>query len=57
MMAFFEIKYLELEWYDQNANKKVTESFGLDIEYDEERDLFQVETTIYPKVEGVKRVY
>ncbi len=56
MNPFFEIKYLELEWYDQKTLTKVTESLvSLDIEYDEERDLFQVETTIYPKVEGVKK--
>lgn len=56
MNPFFEIKYLELEWYDQKTLTKVTESLvSLDVEYDEERDLFQVETTIYPKVEGVKK--
>jgi hypothetical protein len=56
MNPFFEIKYLELNWYDQKTLTKVTESLiSLDTEYDEEYDLFRAETTIYPKVEGVKR--
>lgn len=56
MNPFFEIKYLELNWYDQKTLTKVTESLiSLDIEYDEEHDLFRAETTIYPKVEGVKK--
>ncbi|MDV2440562.1 hypothetical protein QR665_13935 [Acinetobacter gerneri] len=56
MNPFFEIKYLALNWYDQKTLTKVTESLvSLDVEYDEEYDLFRAETTIYPKVEGVKR--
>ena len=56
MNPFFEIKYLELNWYDQKTLTKVTESLiSLDTEYDEEHDIFRAETTIYPKVEGVKR--
>lgn len=42
MNPFFEIKYLELNWYDQKTLTKVTESLiSLDIEYDEEHDLFR----------------
>lgn len=56
MNPFFEIKYLELNWYDQKTLTKVTESLiSLDTEYDEEHDLFRAETTIYPKVKGVKK--
>lgn len=56
MNPFFEIKYLELTWYDQKTLTKVSESLvALDTEYDEERDLFQVETTIYPKYEGIRK--
>lgn len=56
MNPFFEIKYLELNWYDQETLTKVIESLvSLDVEYDEEYDLFRAEATIYPKVEGVKR--
>lgn len=56
MNPFFEIKYLELEWYDSQTLTKITESLvSLEIEYDIERELFEVETSIYPKIEGVKR--
>lgn len=56
MNPFFEIKYLELNWYDQETLTKVIESLvSLDVEYDEEYDLFRAEATIYPKFEGVKR--
>ena len=56
MNPFFEIKHLELNWYDKKTLTKVTESLvSLDVEYDEKYDLFRAETTIYPKVEGVKR--
>lgn len=53
---FFEIKYLELKWYDQETLTKVTESLlALDIEYNEQRKLFQIETTIYPKMVGISK--
>ncbi len=56
MKPFFEIKYLELSWYDQNTLTKVVESLvSLDVEYDEIYGVFRAETTIYPKVEGVKK--
>ena len=56
MKPFFEIKYLELTWYDQNTLTNVTESLvPLDVEYDENRKLFLTETTIYPKIVGVKK--
>lgn len=56
MNPFFEIKYLELNWYDKKTLTKVTESLvSLDVEYDEKYDLFRAETTIYPKVEGIKK--
>lgn len=56
MDLFFEIKYLELKWYNQEILTKVTESLvPLEVEYDENLNIYQVETTIYPKVEGVKR--
>ncbi len=56
MDLFFEIKYLELKWYNQKILTKVTESLvPHDVEYDEHLNIYQVETTIYPKVEGIKR--
>ncbi|ENV43438.1 hypothetical protein F955_02522 [Acinetobacter schindleri CIP 107287] len=56
MNPFFEIKYLELKWYDQETLTKVTESLlALDMEYEEQRQLFQIETTIYPKMVGISK--
>lgn len=56
MDLYFEIKYLELKWYNQDILTKVTESLvPLSVEYNEHLGIHQVETTIYPKVEGVKR--
>lgn len=43
----FEIKYLELKWYNKDTLTKVTESLNsLRLEYDEKRELFKAETTI-----------
>lgn len=54
MKPNFEIKYLELDWYDKNTLTKITESINsLAVEYDEKLALFQVETTIYPKLDGI----
>lgn len=56
MQSCFEIKYLELKWYDQETLTKVTESLGaLRLDYDSVRDLFQTETSIYPRLEGIER--
>lgn len=56
MHSYFEIKYLELKWYDQKTLTKVTESLGtLRLDYDSNRDLFQAETVIYPRLEGIDR--
>ena len=56
MKPNFEIKYLELKWYDKETLTKVTESLNaLRIEYEEKCDIFKTETTIYPKLDGVKR--
>ena len=56
MIPSFEIKYLELNWYDENTLIKVIESLNaLRLEYDEQRKLFKAETTIYPKALGVNK--
>lgn len=56
MQPHFEIKYLELKWYDQETLTKVTESLGaLRLDYDSSRDLFQTDTVIYPRLEGIER--
>lgn len=56
MKPNFEIKYLELKWYDSETLTQVTEAVGtLRIEYDNDRDVFQSETSIYPRLEEIKR--
>lgn len=56
MKPFFEIKYLELTWYNKETLTKVTESLvALDVIYDEKQGCFWAETTTYPKVNGIKK--
>ena len=56
MKPFFEIKYLELIWYDKNTLTKVTESLNsLYIQYDEDKAQYECETTIYPNAQGAER--
>lgn len=55
MRPNFEIKYLELKWYDRETLTKLTESLGgLQLNYDSSRDLFQADTVIFPRIKGVK---
>ena len=56
MQPYFEIKYLELKWYDQDTLTKITESMNsLNIDYDDKSQIFQTETTIYPKINDIER--
>ncbi|WP_394186675.1 hypothetical protein [Pseudoalteromonas tetraodonis] len=56
MKPQFEIKYIELKWYDKNTLVKVTESLNaLSMEYDSVNQCFTTETTIYPKLDEIKR--
>lgn len=56
MKPQFEIKYLELKWYDKSTLVKVTESLNaLRLEYDYSSQQFTTETTIYPKLDEIKR--
>jgi len=56
MKPLFEIKYLELKWYDKTTLLKVTESMSaLRLEYNGNRDTFTAETTIYPKLDDIRR--
>jgi pyrethroid hydrolase len=51
----FEIKFLEIRWYDQDTPTQITESFlPLEVEYNRSIDAFECESTIYPNAEGVK---
>lgn len=56
MKPHFEIKYLDTQWYDQDTVTHVTESFlPLEVEYNNDINAFECETTIYPKAKGVKK--
>lgn len=53
MKPHFEIKYLDLIWYDKNTLTKVTESINsLQIQYNDVKAQFECETIIYPKAHG-----
>lgn len=55
MKPNFEIKYIEIQWYDEETVTKVTESLScLPIEYNDETRVFECETTIYPNTEGLR---
>lgn len=52
MEPSFEIKYLEIKWYDKNTVASLTESqFPLPLHYDDDRHIFECESTIYPKAD------
>lgn len=56
MKPSFEIKYVEIQWYDKETVTKVTESLNsLLLEYNDEFRVFECETTIYPNTEGLRR--
>ena len=55
MLPKFEIKYIDVQWHDQNTVLKVVESYlSLPIDYDEELKCFSCTATLYPKAEGVR---
>lgn len=55
MKPEFEIKYIEVQWYDKETVTKVTESLNsLFIEYNDEVECFECETTIYPNTKGLR---
>lgn len=55
MKPKFEIKYIEIQWYDKETVTKVTESLvGLSPEYVDENKCFECETTIYPNTKGFR---
>jgi len=54
MKPVFEIKYIEVKWYDKETVIKVTESLtSLSAMYNDEAECFECETTIYPNTEGL----
>ena len=55
MKPLFEIKYIEVQWYDEETITKVTESLNsLSLEYNYQTKTFECETTIYPNTEGLR---
>lgn len=55
MKAKFEVKYLDILWYDKNTIVSVQESFiPLKVEFDEALNYFTCHTVIYPKADGVR---
>ena len=55
MKPEFEIKYIEVQWYDKETFTKVTESLNsLSLEYNDELKIFECETTIYPNTKGLR---
>ncbi|MCK5813777.1 MAG: hypothetical protein KAH03_05950 [Cocleimonas sp.] len=55
MKPEFEIKYIEVQWYDKETITKVTESLNsLSLEYNDEIECFECETTIYPNTKGLR---
>lgn len=55
MKPEFEIKYIEVQWYDKETVTKVTESMvSLSTEYNDEIECFECETTIYPNTQELR---
>jgi hypothetical protein len=55
MKPIFEIKYIEVQWYDEETITKVTESLSnLSLEYNNKTKIFECETTIYPNTQGLR---
>ena len=58
MEAQFEIRYLDIRWFNQKTVIHITESFiPLKINLDDVDDCFFCETTIYPKIDTMKQSY
>jgi hypothetical protein len=55
MKADFEIKYLDITWYDKETVLRVTESFvPLTIDYDVQKQTFTCDAILYPEAPGIK---
>lgn len=55
MNPIFEIKYIEIQWYDKDTITRVEESLvSLLLEYNNEKKCFECETTIYPNTQGLR---
>lgn len=55
MQANFEVKYLDVKWYDQDTILSIQESFiSLKVEFDDDCQRFVCNSVIYPKADGIK---
>lgn len=55
MLPKFEIKYIDVQWHDENTVLKVVESYlPLSVHYDDDQKSFSCTTIIYPKAEGIR---
>lgn len=55
MQANFEIKYLDVSWYDKSTVLSIVESFvALAVEYDDQQQTFTCEALLYPEAPGIK---
>jgi len=55
MKANFEVKYLDVSWYDKNTVLKIVESFvPLSVSYDSELQIFSCDILLYPEAPGIK---
>lgn len=55
MDAKFEIRFLDVTWYDRDTVLLIKESIApLTVEFDNETQGFLCNTVIYPKVDGIK---
>jgi hypothetical protein len=55
MKANFEVKYLDVSWYDQNTVLKIVESFvPLTVLFNSESKAFSCDILLYPEAPGIK---
>lgn len=55
MQAIFEMKYLDVSWYNEDTILSIKESSSsLNVEFDDELQHFLCYTEIYPKADGIR---
>lgn len=55
MKSFFEVKYLDVDWFSKDVVISIKESFdSCKLEFDHDQSCFSCNTIIYPEAEGFK---
>ena len=55
MEANFEIKYLDISWYDKETVLRIKESFvPLTVDFNEQKQAFTCDALLYPEAPGIK---